>query len=286
MSAGLKDSDLLYVSNENGTVNVYKYADRTLVGALTDFRWPVGECTDKAGDVYITDWVANKIVEYAHGGTTPIYTIRDQFAPYGCSVNPVNGNLAVANEGNFYNPYRPGNLFVYAHARGKPTKYQGSDEDSFLGCAYDRRGDLLAATSFGISEPVYTHFYYLPKLGKSIELLDMPGPSNGYEWGGVQSVAWDGKYWVVDAGDLYRFTINIKAQLIDKIALSGGYASEISIYRKGPKSPSSQVVGASGTDRKSAVFYWTYPAGGNPIDTITKGLDTPSGVAVSLMTGT
>ncbi|HEY2475776.1 MAG TPA: hypothetical protein VGI19_13385 [Candidatus Cybelea sp.] len=71
MDAGAKDQDLLYVTNQNGLVNVYRYWQHTLVGVLTDFEQPMGECVDPSGNVYITDYQANKIVEYAHGAMKP-----------------------------------------------------------------------------------------------------------------------------------------------------------------------------------------------------------------------
>ena len=54
MDAGATKYDLLYVSNSNGTVNVYKYwQNHALRGVLTNAADPVGECTDKKGNVYI-----------------------------------------------------------------------------------------------------------------------------------------------------------------------------------------------------------------------------------------
>jgi hypothetical protein len=101
-------------------------------------------------------------------------------------------------------------------------------------------------------------------------------------WSALQGLAWDGKYWVIDYGDLYRYTINIKATYIDTITLSGGYGPDIWIYRHGFKSRGVQVVAASGSSGAGTAYYWSYPAGGNPIGTITKDLDSPSGVAASL----
>ncbi len=76
MVKGLKQRDLLYVSNADGTVSVYRYWQRTLVGVLTNFTQPMGECADAAGDVYITDYAASTISEYAHGGTKPIRVLE------------------------------------------------------------------------------------------------------------------------------------------------------------------------------------------------------------------
>jgi hypothetical protein len=55
MGKGVKQQDLLYVSNGDGLVNVYRYWQHTLVGVLTAFKNPLGECTDAIGHVYIAD---------------------------------------------------------------------------------------------------------------------------------------------------------------------------------------------------------------------------------------
>src|ERR1700735_3197529 len=54
-----KQTSLLYVSNDGtATVTVYTYLDGgglVLVGTLTGFTKPAGMCTDRAGDVWVTD---------------------------------------------------------------------------------------------------------------------------------------------------------------------------------------------------------------------------------------
>src|SRR5580700_9415982 len=46
--------DLLYVGGNSGDVTVYSYPKGKLLGTLTGFNLPAGECVDKAGDVLIT----------------------------------------------------------------------------------------------------------------------------------------------------------------------------------------------------------------------------------------
>src|SRR5580692_1267669 len=110
-AAGLGPQNLIYVSNSDGLVNVYHYWQRTLVGVLTDFKQPMGMCVDNEQNVYITDYGAETIVEYPHGGTTPIQTINDApYGPYNCSVDPTTGDLAIANysepgENSYYSEY-------------------------------------------------------------------------------------------------------------------------------------------------------------------------------------
>jgi hypothetical protein len=91
---------------------------------------------------------------------------------------------------------------------------------------------------------------------------------------------------VIDSDGLYRYSINIKAQYIDTITLSGeGNLGPIAIYRKSLDAYGTQLVGTSGYlySGTAEVTYWKYPAGGDPIFQITsKDLDKPYGVAISL----
>jgi hypothetical protein len=66
---------LLYVSDEtNDTVDIYDYRAKSgeLYGQITGFNHPLGECVDSAANVYVTNFRGNEILEFAHGGITPI----------------------------------------------------------------------------------------------------------------------------------------------------------------------------------------------------------------------
>src|SRR5579871_5251079 len=89
MLPGAKTQSLLYVSNQgNGSVTAYTYVNGgglVLVGTLTGFSKPTGMCTDNAGNVWIPDYGTRLISEYAHGGTTPIFTIKEHIGlPFDC----------------------------------------------------------------------------------------------------------------------------------------------------------------------------------------------------------
>jgi hypothetical protein len=280
----LKQRDLLYVSNANGTVSVYRYWQRTLVTVLTQFTRPLGECVDQSGRVYIVDYQAQNVTEFAHGGTKSLRVLSDApYTPYGCSVAPSNGNLAVANAA--YGYYGKGNIAIYSHASGKPELLSGSYyNDQFTACAYDDHGDLLVTSTYGYLD-YYTHFYYLPKGASQLIAMDLTAPGRSSGWGYVQGVAWDGKYWVVQSYDgLYRYAINIKSTYVDMMELSGGdgEAGPVAIYRKDSKAKGTQAVAGTGSNGDSAVEFWNYPAAGNPIHDITQDLDAPFGVAIRL----
>src|SRR5271166_2288634 len=141
MAPNVAGQDLLYVSNGNGEVTVYRYWQHTLVGVLTDFTQPMGECADSSGNVYITDYAAKQILEYAHGGKSPTKTLNDSpDSPYACSIDPSTGNLAVANNDG---TSQQGNIAIWTKASGSPAYYTNSLLFNFEGCAYDDKGNLL-----------------------------------------------------------------------------------------------------------------------------------------------
>jgi hypothetical protein len=126
MSPDTKDTDLIYIS-DSATYDIYVYVysfshHLRLIGTLTDQNNPAGLCVDHKGDVFVTQLYGHQIVEYKHGGTTPINTLSDPgYEPGACSVDPKTGNLAVANIVS--DEFTQGNLVVYPKAKGNPITY-------------------------------------------------------------------------------------------------------------------------------------------------------------------
>jgi hypothetical protein len=287
---GLGKRDLLYVTNSNWTVAIYRYWQRTYEGDVTDLRGPGGACAAFSGEVFITDPGHGKIYAFAHGGSSPISVLHDSgFVPGACAVAPSSGDVAVANR----NHYGSGDVAVYRHGSGKPVLFHGDGRhgDQFDGCAYDDRGDLLAVSSYHISA-WHNDYYYLPRGGKQLALITLPHA--GKDWQ-VQSIQWDGQYWVVGPIDrtLYLYSIDHKAHYIGAIGLQGyrTYGATafgpVWIYRRSISSRGTEVVGVtnfySTYGGYSSVEYWDYPAGGSPIGEITAALiGDPLAVTISL----
>src|SRR6202042_651602 len=98
MKPGTSGGDLVYISSYANAVYVYSYPAGPLVGTLTGFNNPIGLCSDAKGNVWVTNASGGNIVEYAHGGTSPIATLQDSGqTPEDCAVDPTTGNLAVAD---------------------------------------------------------------------------------------------------------------------------------------------------------------------------------------------
>ena len=152
MSPDAKNQDLIYVS-DSATYDVYAYSlsKEKLVGTLTDQNNPAGLCADRKGNVFVTQLYGHQIVEYRHGGTTPIGTLSDPgYEPGACSVSWWTGDLAVANIVS--DEFTQGNLVVYPKAKGNPTTYSppgGASGDWFsvndIGYSVEPAGDLYFA---------------------------------------------------------------------------------------------------------------------------------------------
>ncbi|MGA7283309.1 MAG: hypothetical protein WBW87_02085 [Candidatus Cybelea sp.] len=278
MQPAVSNADLLYISDGNGEVTVYRYWQRTLAGLLTGFKQPLGLCADAKSDVFVADYGAQQILEYAHGATKPIRTISDApYDPYGCSVDPVTGSLAVANAGGSSGE---GNIAVYADASSTPTYYTDSHLSDFQSCVYDDGGNLLV-TNGNLRRSGVASFAWLPHGGTKLIDLNVPGPDPYATWQYVQGLQWDGKYFVIDDYS----TLNRIALLKGQAFYVGATYLNIEdpglywIYDKDPMQQGTQVVGA---ESGGSVEYFGYPAGGDGIHYISHGIDAPYGLTISL----
>ncbi len=260
-----KKKALLYVSSVlTDYVYVYSYGNQKLVGTLTGFKLPYGLCADAAGDVWIVDDGAQQIVEYEHGGTSPIATLSDSGEyPEGCSVDPTTGDLAVTN---FYSASGNGSVSIYAHASGEPTTYSDPSITNFRFCGYDDKGNLFADGANNSSEFAFAE---LRKGGSGLTNITL---QQKIEWpGGVQ---WDGKYVAVgdtDAGIIYR-TNGAGGKVKGSTTLGDSdYVNQFWIAGK--------TVVAPSQDGNAGVGIYAYPAGGAPSKTIS--VEEPFGAAVS-----
>jgi len=140
-----KSEDLLYLADAGspGEVSVYSFPKLKFVGTLYNGYRPFGECVDASGNVYIV--YSDELVEYAHGGSTPVRTIANPVYDgylWSCSIDANTGNLAVTAPRYGFG----GQVLVFKNASGAPASYN-VDGDTFPGyCAYDNHGDLLVLT--------------------------------------------------------------------------------------------------------------------------------------------
>ena len=275
MLAKAAKHELLYVSNwTSSKVTIYTYPDGQLVGKLTGFAQPYGECIDNSGDVFITNFNGSNIFEYRHGNVTAKAVISDYGEhPAGCSVDPITGNLAVNNSYTVSN--EAGSISLYKHdphhGWEPPTIYSDSSFFYMYFCGFDADGNLFVDgfTSFGGSFilavlPAGTGTFTNLSLNQTIEV---PG-----------GIMWDGHYMTVaDSGispsPIYRFTVNgSTATVVGTTMLSG--SAVVQYWVTGSK-----LVGPQ--PKTSSVGIWNYPAGGAAARSVTNDLNGPSGLTIS-----
>jgi hypothetical protein len=281
MAPGAGNSDLLYIPNTS-YVSVFRYRQRDLVGTLQGFDDIVAACSDSAGNVYFVDEASENIYEFAHGGTMAINTFQDSpYEPVGCSVNPLTGDLAVANTQTHPSGY--GNIAIFPQGTGKP-KFYTPPLHHYIGCAYDDQGNLLTTNGADINQGD-SGFAWFAADARRLTRIRLRG--SGLD--GVGPIRWDGKYFVIftSRSELTQVLVqNGHGKVVGVTKLAGhGIAGGYAIYLKQDAGQGTQVVGVY-SSRSSfgagEVEYWKYPAGGYVFATITGRSLMPTGVAISL----
>jgi DNA-binding beta-propeller fold protein YncE len=259
MSPSARRRALLYISDEDaGKVLVYSYPDLTLTGTLTGFTAPTGLCVNpKTGAVWVTDILQYKVTEFEHGGATPVRTLDTNVGfDDACAVDPVSGDLAVAN--NTVQGSDPGNLMVFKRARGKPQVY--SDPKVFLVdfVTYDGGGNLFF-DGFAYKQGSHFRLDELPAGAHQLVNIAWTGPkirfAGGVQYEGSTLAVADARkpviYQTTD-GTVTGTTALKKGCNVEQFFIDGG-----------------QLIAPSYCGSKSAVLVYNYPAGGAPVKTVT-----------------
>jgi hypothetical protein len=200
---------------------------------------------------FISDYEAEDIVEYAHGGTSPIATLKDAgYFPKDCSVDSLTGNLAVAND--VTNKGDAGNIAIYVGAQGTPTYYSDPAMYHYQSCAYDNVGNLFLAGSGGSSS-----FAKLPEGSSTFVNYTLP-------FSGVGGMVWDGIFLAVGStvsshATIYRLKIaRGKIKIEGTVPLQRG-SHQVRLAYFWIENHS--VVAAFG-QLAGFVGFWDYPIGG------------------------
>jgi hypothetical protein len=263
MAPEAKGEDLLYVSDGNGAVFVFAYPSGKFVGQLSGgFRSPNGLCSDRFGDVFVTDWQYQRVLEFAHGGTSPIKTFwYYNWAPADCSVDPVTGNLAVANLDSYA-------VFIYSKAQGNPQIYVAPG--IVLDCAYDGQGNLFAGL-------------FRARLRNPPKVAELPRGSSQFRTIKLsraifyaEAIRWDGSLMAINDGkNVYRVRFSGSKATIVGVTPMYGSKFIYAIWIQGRTLIGADINGAD-------VGFWAYPAGGPMLKEIIGLFSSPSGVTVSV----
>jgi len=268
-----KSGDLIYVM---GPVKNYIISYST--GAtIATFDGPEGRgaglCSDEQGHVFMP--ATGEIWEFKHGGTTPINKLKDSYRAMGCSIDPLTGDLAVANfeKASSYNTR--GNIAIFEHGSGKPKFLVDPTIKNYVSCGYDAAGNLFLD---GSADGASFLFAELPAGSSSFVDLSLNKPV--LDPGSVQ---WDGRNIAVGVNG---------ARLIYRVSASGSIATVLGTTRLDTINrpiiafwvQGSTVMTASGATHKK-VGLWDYPDGGKPVKQygpISRGPGRLGGMTVSV----
>jgi hypothetical protein len=261
--------DLLYVAVPPVDVFIFSYPEAKLVGDLSVSK-AHGLCSDTNGDVFVTE-ESGQVLEYAHGGTSPINTLSAHGA-FSCSWDPSTGNLAVVE--------RPNSIAIFSGASGTAQTYTDNSFNEFNYCAYDNKGNLFATGQVdGPYQYALAEFDTGSSSFKTITLnerLDF-----------LDDLQWDGKYLAIndfyETGTVNRVKVSGSSGTIESTTSLGGaqfYGFWTWLQDGTFISPISRGHG----DKK--IGFWSYPSGGNPTKRLPrtdfKSKGTIQGVTVSV----
>lgn len=274
----LKSSALLYVSASDG-LYAYTYPAGKLRLKLTSYGAFGGLCVDATGDVFaISNGSGAEIYEFAHGSSSPETILREHStsfdaAPSSCAIDPVTGDLAVANS-----PYTTAGravVGIFKNAQGSPAYYYDDTTFLFGFCAYDDQGNLYLDGEGNYFTGYDTYIAELPSGSTSFTNILADKWLGSSDLGGVQ---WDGKHLAV--GD--------KGQTIHRFSIANGNATEIGTTRLAKAGYVRQflvtgglLLGGDDVSSSGSVKAWKYPGGGSPVATIVKRISNPVAVVIS-----
>jgi hypothetical protein len=257
VSPDAASQDLLYVSDSRGSVYMFSYPAGKLVGQLKGFQSPAGLCSDAAGDVYVVNTNALDILKFKHGGTKSIEELNDfGHYPFGCAVDPMTGDVAVANYVSTLS-FGPGSLSIFKAGHGAGSSYTDPSFNTFYFCSYDDKGNAFVdGADYGSYN---TQFAELAKGSSTLSDVKL-NQTIGYP-GGVQ---WDGKYMAIQdtyTHYVYRFKISgSKGTSMGTVKFKGNNSNLITQFWL----DGSTIIMPYGTLSRSVrkVGYWNYPQGG------------------------
>jgi hypothetical protein len=280
---GSATGDLVYGSGTDGRhIYIFSYPHVKFVGK---FAAPAGTialqglCSDSSGNVFVTNVskavgsgvMQGHVYEYAHGDTQILKTFTfEDVRPFGCSVDPSSGTLAVASAGL---ASRGGSLTTIA-PDGSGNVYYSYNIRDYYYCAYDGTGNLFVN---GRGDGTQMYLDEVPK-GKSgfVELsLDKYVSVSG-----MGALQWDGSHLTLEdlsAGAIYRLSVaGSTATVVGTSRLDGWNGSALSTIAE------AAVLAPTGVS-ETKIGFWKYPAGGKA----TRLLSIPSGLfglAISVAT--
>lgn len=289
---------LLYVSDPvANVVAVFSLPNLVLKGTLAGFSMPHGLCSDKSGNVWVTNTGTREILEYAHGGTSPIATFLDPYGdPFGCAVDDHHSQVGVTNIRDVSpspspSPASGPGEYLRLASGTWSSSYDLAALNSDISVGIDPAGNAFID---GLTSSKHFVLAELPAGGSTIHQITITGGTIHYP--GMVQWYEDGNYLAV--GDrrcgtprttcVYHVSISGSTGTITgKTKFKAYNGHVICDMAQGAIGASGEKFLAGGDDESacgyatSSVERWAYPAGGSPTNSNHATLTHPFGTAIS-----
>lgn len=222
-------------------IDEYTYPGGKYVQELTrEFLASITLCVDTAGNLFVVA-SHSSILEYAHGGTKPIKSLRYHQSPSGCAADPTTGDLAVANWGS---------VSIYTNGRGTTTLYRDPKIAFYRSASYDDDGNLFVDGSSGEGT---AKFAELPRGSSTFTNIALK-PAIDHP----TVVQWDGAHFAIGMQ---------RSSLIRRVEVSGSHGKIVGTTSLGKCTytdffiSGEKIAAACGGD----IVIFKYPSGGSPV---------------------
>lgn len=247
--------DLLYISTTSG-VAIVSWPQLQIVGSFENIGF-ANLCSDpNTGNVFAP--TGNEVLEYTHGGTTPIailYPPTGYSDLQGCAVDPTTGNLALKS---YWGPKGHNALLIFPGGQGTPIVYDG-DKYFYLSFAYDDAGNLFSPVLYGHHGK--EGMVELPQGESTFTFIRTPPDLD------IGKIQWDGKYLVCDVrhvrqgATMYQLSITSnKTSISGTVHLQKAGRSLFWIHNGTVFQLYWKVI----HNKNAAIAAWPYPQGGKP----------------------
>jgi hypothetical protein len=286
ISPEAKAKELLFVSDA-GTADVYMYQVPTLklVGTITGFDQPQGECSDTKGNVWITDTNAQTIYEVSHQGRLENTLADPDGYPVGCAWNPKNGDVAVMNL--FGLDGAQGGVLIYPTGSKPPTEYTNPKQYYYNFGGYDNSGNLfLDGRESGVF--VLSELAAGAKSAKTIKVtgakIYFPGMVQ-WEPSSSELLVGDQQCGDVNASCIYQLTLGTGGATVSGTTkLENAAGGSVCDLVQGVEADG-EILGSDFEFcgyTPSTTEIWPYPAGGTPSAENSTTDNSPVGAALSV----
>jgi hypothetical protein len=238
---------LLYITGlgpPDTVIYGYTFPAGKYVRQVGEYLTPVTMCVGATGNLFVNYALA--IIEYAHNGKQ-VRTLMDHLGPRSCSVNPNNGDLAVANDARRNG--QGGSVSIFRRGEGTGKVHIDSGIGRYDSLSYDDAGNILFDGLSGDGSPAFAELRRGSRTFTNVNVRPRLARPGKIEWDGSHFAVGIERSETIRQVDVFGST----GRVVGKTQLEGCIFTDFFII-------GDRVVASCGDVR-----IFQYPAGGPPL---------------------